>query len=274
MGITAVSPSAAAAKSVSATSLASAAGKKWGCTATDNGAENPGPSCPAGNHYYQDSAITNSDGYNTLVINDMWDPPGKGNPQTIYADSPADWEVVADMPKDNTAVLSYPDIQQIFTQTNDAPAALSGFSDIHSDFRETMPATGDNEAAYDIWLGTSEATDYSREVMIWVDNHRTNSPPGKIVGTPSFYKTVFRVWDDDGTIYMVRELNETSGRIYFLPMLDWLVAHGYLPRHSGLNQINFGWEICSTNGRPLTFAVSAYDLRSTCVKRGTACWSS
>lgn len=245
----------------------------WGCVARDNGAQNPGPSCPKDNGYTY-PGITNSSGYNTFIDNDMWNPPGAGNPQTIYANSPAVWEVVANMPKGNGAVLSYPDVQQVFTQSDNAPAALSGFQALFSDFRESMPHTGDNEAAYDIWLGTSQATDYSQEVMIWVDDHRTDQPPGTIVAKPSFYGVPYTVWDSDGTIFMVRNRSEASGRIHILAMLDWLMSHRLSPPHSGVNQVDFGWELCSTNGKPQTFTMSAYDLRSGCVKKGTACWSS
>jgi hypothetical protein len=245
----------------------------WSCVAADNGAQNPGPSCPTGKNAYIYHSITDSSGFNTYIGNDMWNPPGAGHPQTVYADNPGDWQVVSDQSAKNTAVLSYPDVQQILTLTDDAPAPLSGFVTIFGDHKESMPSGGDNEAAYDIWLGTSKATDYSQEVMIWVDNHRTNPPPGEIVGTPVFYNTKYTVWDDDGTIYMIRDGNETSGRIHILVMLQWLESHGYSPRNSGLNQIDFGWEICSTNGKAETFTLSQYDLRMACHKSGTACWS-
>ncbi len=202
----------------------------------------------------------------------MWNPPGAGHPQTIYVDSPGHWQVVSDQPGDNTAVLAYPDIQQIFTLTTDAPAPLSGFKTIFSDFKESMPNGGDNEAAYDIWLGTSASKSFSQEVMIWVDNHRTTPPPGKVVATPAFFGAKYMVWDDSGTVYMVRDRNETSGRISILAMLNWLESHGYSPEGSGLNQVNFGWEICSTGGKAETFTMSRYDLRVSCGTNGSSCW--
>ena len=70
---------------------------------------------------------------------------------------------------------------------------------------------------------------------------------------------------------MVRDSNETSGRIHILTMLDWLGSHGYSAAGSGLNQINFGWEICSTGGKADTFTMSRYDLRVVCATSGTAC---
>lgn len=183
------------------------------CVATDNGAANPGPNCPKGNGYHY-SGITNSNGFNTFVLNDMWNPPGAGHPQTVFANSPGNWKAVSDQQAGNTAVLSYPDVQQI------------------------------------------------------------NPPPGSVVGRPVFYGVRYTVWNDSGTVFMLRNGNEKSGRIHILTMLDWLEARHLSPAHSGLNQIDFGWEICSTNSKPWTFTMSAYTLRLGCAKSGsTACWS-
>ena len=164
----------------SAAGVRASVAAKWSCVATDDGAQNPGQGCP-GDNGYRYSGITNSNGYNTYVLNDMWNPPGAGHPQTIYVDNPGHWQVVSNQPAGNTAVLAYPDVQQIFTLTSDAPAPLSSFGSLFSDFKESMPGGGDNEAAYDIWLGTASRS-FSQEVMIWVDNHRTNPPPGQVVG--------------------------------------------------------------------------------------------
>lgn len=270
VGIHVLSQSSADSQTPQPQVFASAAAD-WSCVAVDNGSQNPGPGCPDANAYKY-SGITNSNGYNTRIINDMWNPPGAGHPQAVYADNPGDWQVISDQAAGNTAVLSYPDVQQIFTLPSNAPAPLSTFRTVFSDFRESMPNGGDNEAAYDIWLGTSAARNFSQEVMIWVDNHRTNPPPGEVVGTPTFYGAKYTVWDDRGTVYMVRDSRETSGRIHILVMLNWLESHGYSPKGSGLNQINFGWEICSTGGEAETFTVSKYDLRVVCAASGTACW--
>ena len=250
----------------------------WACVATDNGAANPGPACPRHSDGYAYRYITNSDGYNTFVNNDMWNPPGTGHPQTIYANNPGNWKVVSDQRAGNTSVLSYPSVQQIFTLSTDSPAPISGFARLLADYTESMPGGGDNEAAFDIWLGTSPATDYSQEVMIWVDNHRTNPPPGTIAGHPTFSGTPYTVWDDTssnpGTIYFVRNHNAASSRVDIAAMLTWLERSRLSPRGSGINDVEFGWEICSTNSRPWTFTMSRYHLTATCKKPGTSCWSS
>jgi hypothetical protein len=255
---------------------AAQAGPGWRCSRTDAGAANPGGGCGP----YSDRAITGSDGFNTYVINDMWNPPGSGHPQTIEVDSPGHWQVTSDQAAGNTAVLSYPDVQQILTTTQNAPAPLAGLRAITSRFTESMPSGGDNEAAYDIWMGSDTATNYAQEVMIWVDDHRTNPPPGHVVGRPTFAGARYSVWQDptDGkpgyhTIYIVRERNETSGKLSILSMLRWVIAHN-LTAATGLNQIDFGWEICSTGGAPATFTISRYSLHLRCAGGGSACYSS
>jgi hypothetical protein len=46
-----------------------------------------------------------------------------------------------------------------------------------------------------------------------------------------------------------------------LSMLTWLESHGYVPAGSGLNQIDYGFEICSTTGAE-TFTVSQFSIKS------------
>jgi hypothetical protein len=61
------------------------------------------------------------------------------------------------------------------------------------------------------------------------------------------------IWQLGGT-------NERSGSVDILAMLTWLQDHGYLPPGSGLWQIDYGFEICSTGGQPETFAVSHFSI--------------
>ena len=247
----------------------------WSCVKQDDGSANPGAGCGP----YRYRSISASNGSNTYVLNDMWNPPGAGHPQTLYVDNPGDWRVTSDQARGNTAVLSYPDVQQILTTTRNAPARLSSFVGLVSDFRQSMPSNGDNEAAYDIWMGNSESTDYAQEVMVWVDDHRTNPPPGHVVGRHRFDGTRYVVWQDptDGrrgfhTIYIVRNRNERSGTVDLLAMLDWLMRTR-LTAATGINQVDFGWEICSTGGRPQTFTMARYGLHLRCRGGGYRCYA-
>ena len=114
--------------------------------------------------------ISNSNGYTTYVGNNMWGC-GNGNcgAQTVTAYDPGHWSATSTQASGNTAVLTYPNVQQLFTKTTNTDPAISAFASITSDFTETMnPQAGtDAEAAYDIWLGNTSGPN---EIMIWVDN--------------------------------------------------------------------------------------------------------
>jgi hypothetical protein len=206
---------------------------------------------------YLDPAIYHSDGQDTFVGQDVWNAiPGWS--QTLHVSSPGDWYAVADMPAGNTAVVSFPNVGEEYYYTN----SLAGFSSIYSSFDESMhPTNGTSaEAAYDIWLN-----DWGNEVMIQHDIvNRGNCP---IVATASFGGSggvPVQGWNfckyGSELIWQLAGKGEQSGTVNILAMLDWLVSHGYLPHKSGLTDISYGFEICSTAGRPETFTVSRFTI--------------
>ena len=122
--------------------------------------------------------ITNTNGYNTYVTNNMWAAGGTGMTQTLTAVDPGTWQVVAKASAGGTAVLSYPNTQQLFNDwtgngfngsgsQTDTP--LHALTQLTSTFAEDMSANRGTvaEAAYDIWLSKTSGRD---EIMIWVDN--------------------------------------------------------------------------------------------------------
>ena len=68
-------------------------------------------------------------------------------------------------------------------------------------------------------------------------------------------------WGGSELIWYLTSGNEQSGTVDILSMLTWLESHGYLPAGSGLNQIDYGFEICSTTGAE-TFTVSQFSIKS------------
>ena len=75
---------------------------------------------------YRYPAITDSNGHNTYVEQDVWNPiPGWS--QTLHTTDPGNWNVTANMPAGNTAVVSYPSNGQTYSNPNDSaqPASLS-----------------------------------------------------------------------------------------------------------------------------------------------------
>lgn len=206
---------------------------------------------------YRDPAITQSDGQNTIVGQNVWNPiPGWS--QTLHATGPGDWYVTANMPAGNTAVVSFPNTGQEYYYTN----TLAGFRSIYSSFSENMhPASGTSaEAAYDIWLN-----DWHNEVMIQQDIvNRGTCPVQATVTFGGSGGVPVQKWNlckyGSELIWQLSGAREQSGTVNVLAMLTWLMSHGYLPHGSGLTDISYGFEVCSTGGRAETFTVSRFSI--------------
>jgi hypothetical protein len=218
---------------------------------------------------YSDPNITDADGFNTNVANNMWGcgavQPGQPGAycgvQTVTSRGPGDWSVTSNQQAGNTGVLSYPDVAQVFTLSSDADPPISAFSSVTSSFTETMNATSgtDAEAAYDIWADNGSSVE---EIMIWVDNHG-QTPAGNETSSVNIGGTTYQFWNAGDTVSFVRS-NEQSGTVDILAVLHWLQSNGYLSASADLGQVDFGWEICSTGGVPETFTVSGYTLSDAC----------
>jgi hypothetical protein len=251
--LTAVLGCAPAAAALSGTAAPS--GVRWRCTTSA-----PTGTCGP----YSDSAITKSDGFNTYVENNKW---GCGNPdqcgrQTVQADSPRYWQLTSDQKAGNTAVLTYPNVQQVFTNTAGIDPPIASFHILYSRFAESMHARAgtDAEAAYDIWLSNTRGPN---EIMVWVDNRGRGNGGARRIGRATIFRQPFTVYEyGSGEIIFSLNHNEHAGIVHILTILGWLQSHRYVARRAAIGQIDFGWEICSTGGRSETFTVSAYTLRS------------
>src|SRR5215472_17216660 len=187
-----------------------------------------------------------------IVYNNEWN--SSAGPQTIWADSYRHWGVESRQQAGNTAIETYPCVQKNF---NNVP--VSSFHLIRNGYTESMPAntTGlDAEAADDIWLNN-----YNIEVMIWVDNHG-QTPSGKVIGHATLFGQHFAVWHGGTDFSFVLNHNETSGVTHILAAIRWLIRHHFLNANVTVAQINFGWEIASTNGKPKDFTVTNYWLHA------------
>ena len=71
-------------------------------------------------------------------------------------------------------------------------------------------------------------------------------------------------------VSMVLNSNQPSGSVNILDDLKWLESAGYMKSGSGINQIDFGWELCSTGGAAQTFTLSQYSIKATCTS-GSSC---
>jgi hypothetical protein len=191
------------------------------------------------------------------VFNNEWNA-GQAGPQTVWADSYHSWGVVSTQ-ADTTSVKTYPCVQANFPGT-----PLTSLRRLTSSFAESMPpaaADYDAEAAYDLWLDG-----FRDEVMVWVDNHG-QQPAGIVSGEAVLAGQHFRVYR--GSAHMVSLVlsgtHEAIGSVNLLLVLRWLVDNGYLRGTDSLTQVNFGWEIASTDQVPLGFTLHGYSLS---VERG------
>jgi hypothetical protein len=103
-----------------------------------------------------------------------------------------------------------------------------------------------------VWLNN-----YGIEIMIWVDNHG-QTPAGNIIGHVTISGQSFAVWRRGPSYTFALNRNETSGQTNILASVRWLMQQRYVPGRSTLRQVDFGWEIASTGGRPQAFAVTNY----------------
>ena len=205
---------------------------------------------------YQDSQIAASDGNNTYVGNDVWNPiPGWS--QTLTAYGPDTWKAVVDMPAGNTAIVSYPDVQQLYNDVR-----LSGYTSMTSSFTETMNATSGTvgEAAWDIWCNN-----WNDEVMIWVDNYGQDlaSSGDTYLGTTVIGGQnwdVYRNGPPGSELIVALDHNEQTGTVDILATLTYLQQHGWLASNSTLTAVDFGAEFASTGGQHETFQVSRYTI--------------
>jgi Glycosyl hydrolase family 12 len=203
---------------------------------------------------YDYSQITSSDGNSTYINNNVWSPIS-GWSESLTAANPGDWSVVANMPAGNTAVVSYPDVQELY---NNVP--LSSYTSLTSAFTETMNSHSGtmSEAAYDLWLNN-----WNYEVMIWNDNYGQDLSYDTDLGSVTIGGQNFEVYRNgpggSGEELIVSlDSNEQSGTIDILSTLKWLEGKGYLPSGATLTSIDYGWEIASTGGKSETYQLSSF----------------
>jgi hypothetical protein len=210
----------------------------------------------------------------TYIGNNVWNPV-HGWQQTLPATNPGNWQVTANMPAGNTAVASYPSVGANYGQSNNVSTPLSSFSMIGSWFTENMHAMARTRAwgAYDIWLGQGASSNWTYEVMIQHDFAGNGACTSLATAAFPGPGGVLQDWHlcKYGSVLIWKlganeknKVSERTGVVNILAMLLWLEHHGYLPANAGLRAVGYGWEICSTGGRPETFTVSSYELRTRC----------
>jgi hypothetical protein len=198
--------------------------------------------------------------------NDMWNPIPHAT-ATLTSHSPGRWRVTTRIPAGNTAVVSYPSVAAPYGKagtTHSTP--LGHFTSLRSGFTETMPRRVDAEAAYDIWGGPDRCGScaWADEVMIQVAFTASRPRCAHYAARARFAGQTWGlcVFGSERIWQLPAGHNEASGTVNIRAMLAWLIAHGRLPKSYGLTEAGFGWEVCSTGGRPATFTVSRFWLHA------------
>jgi hypothetical protein len=188
-----------------------------------------------------------------IVYNNMWN--GSAGPQTAWADSYKNWGVESKQRAGNTAVETYPCVGRVI---NNVP--VSDFGLVRNGFTETMPADQSGlhaEAADDVWLNN-----YNLEMMIWTDNIGQSFSGDNKIGEATIFGQHFAVWRNGSEFIFDLNHNETTGVTHILASIRWLMNHRYVPTNATLSQVDYGWEISSTNGQPEDFSMTNYWLHT------------
>ncbi len=187
-----------------------------------------------------------------VISNNEWNQSEAG-PQTIWANSYKSWGVVTSQGR-TTSVKTYPCVKKYFDNT-----PLSSLTELTSTYTESMPpaqAGYDAEAAYDLWLDH-----YKIEVMVWVDNHG-QTPAGDITAQATLGGKRYDVYQNGSRMFslVLSGSQQTTGKTDLLGVLRWLVSHQDLSRTDTLTEVDFGWEVASTDADPMGFTLSSYSL--------------
>lgn len=245
----------------------------WACTAPLGG----------GCGGYDYAGIPMSSIYTTGISNQDVGA-NSGTTQTLYANNPGDWQVVADaVPYGYLGVQTFPDVQQLFNNwtgtdwncgsaaCSDTKTPLDSLSTLAVTYAETSPQ--DPLSIYqfspDLWLDN-----YGSDIMFWVDVHG-RCDEGAFGGTVLGHTvidgqgwTVHRYGNAGAEIIFVLDgpggagtcANQSSGTINVKAGVDWLVAGGFVQGAPVVAQLNTGWEITSADNT--TFQVTGYSIEA------------
>jgi xyloglucan-specific endo-beta-1,4-glucanase len=198
------------------------------------------------------------------LYDNQWNCGGStGNhcgPESAYGcannDGTVSFVVTSNQPAGNTAVLTYPAMQDNF---NSKPA-LSSFTTISATFSETSPHVGDYEVAWDCWFNNN-----ANELMIWVDNYNQQPGGNKVATNVSLGGRSYDIWwgpssGTGGYLVFYANTTVTSGTFDLLQLFQYAVSHGWLPASSTMDQLSFGIEVCSTGGQDATWSITDYSI--------------
>lgn len=201
------------------------------------------------------------------LINNNVHNAAEAGPQTLYANSPGSWWVVADHSRSDVrpgSIKSYPCTQRNF----DKP--IDSFTAIDAVWSMTCPPVGEWNAAFDVWInGFGRGS--TAEIMLWTDHRFPASIPPKNIpvgqtARPTIAGHTFRAWWREAHpggryIALVMDRKTPAGEVDLLAVFRWLVAQGWVKGSDKVSAIEYGVEIASTPaGAPQVFRLNKYTL--------------
>jgi len=177
------------------------------------------------------------------VGNDAWN--GSHGPQSIYACSPQSWYAVSNQPDIGGAVETYPDTEYDVNGRDSNPTkTIAQYTSITSTFSENFPSAGSWDAAYDLWTNN-----WGNETMIW--NQWSGGPaywPSQATIALTLNGVPYHFYALGKELMFFRDTQVTSGSVDILAAYQWEVANGYAKATDVPTQLEYGVEVCATNG--------------------------
>jgi hypothetical protein len=202
------------------------------------------------------------------VNNEAWN--GSHGPQTIYVCSQHSWNAVSDQPNNGGAVETYPDTEYDLGGRQNRPItkSVAQYTTLRSGFGENFPASGDWDAAYDLWTATGNETmiwnEWNGGPSYWANLARTQGVAVTLGGVPYHFmcegSAAQCAPSSDPNIarpemIFFRDTETRTGRVDILAAYQWEAAHGYVSSRSVPSSVEYGVEICDTPGN-VTFPMT------------------
>ena len=184
------------------------------------------------------------------VNNNAWS--GSHGPQKIYACTRSNWYAVSKQPNLGGAVETYPNTEyDVGGRNTPSTKTISKYQSIVSTFSEADPPGGGWDAAYDLWTNN-----WTNETMIWNQWAGSQSYwPGQAKIALKLDGVPYHFYANGNELMFFRDTQTASGSVDILAALRWEVAHGYAKSTDVPTQLQYGVEVCYTNGSE-TFPVT------------------
>ena len=182
--------------------------------------------------------------------------------QTIWADSGTHWGVNSQQATDNKTP-SYPDLQVLEFNPVAAMPILQG------KYQLSQPAAGNGKfvAAYDMRIQNNGQPVWSNatQVQVWVDN-QGDTPAGNVVGHGKIYGKSFTFYSTGeklqaGATYTLVFQPSPGGTTHLAKIFTWLEDNGWISQKAEDLDVEFGWQIRSTNDSNATFDMKSFVVR-------------